>query len=93
MAGRLSLGTDYGWMGYVIPRFELGAVCNTDDQAQLERMLPELLARSVRWTPPPVAQALLDFMGRRNVLAHWSALLRERLGKPAPVAPLAWPDI
>lgn len=93
MAQRMSLGADTGWMGYVIPAFELGRVCDLHDQESLTRLLPSCLAASTHWQPGPSAQAFLDFMAGDNVRAHWTALIRARLGAPLPEPPRQWPDL
>ncbi len=92
MAGRMSLGADTGWMGHVIPRFELGVVCDVHDEQGLVALLPQTLAASEHWSPGPAARAFLDFMSRENVLAHWSALIRSRLNCPSPMPPQPWPE-
>ncbi len=92
MAQRMSLGANTGWMGYVIPAFDLGRVCDPYDHQALTHLLPSCLAASVDWQPGSSAQAFLDFMAEDNVQAHWTALIRARLGAPLSEPPRQWPE-
>ena len=94
--GRLSLGSDRGWMGTMIPRFGLGHVCDVEDRAGLGRAVEDALAASARFELPAAGRAFVDYGAISNTRAHWTALLRERLGLapdpamrpfPAPGAP------
>ncbi|MGE0803771.1 MAG: hypothetical protein AB7G13_05680 [Lautropia sp.] len=91
-AGRMCLGDESGWMGYVIPRFELGATCAVSDVGALARAIERHLPGAVGYVADGRARTFASFFQPSNTNAHWTALLRRRLGLRPDPRKMSWPD-
>lgn len=91
-ASRKVLGDDEGWMGYVIPAFELGWTCNVNSSSVLAREIERRLPEASASDNAPARTPFVAYHQPSNVRAHWMALLRERLGLPADPRGIEWPD-
>ena len=90
-AGRACLGDASGWMGHVIPAFGLGVTCEAGDAASLAAALPGALEAAVAHVPGEAARDFVRYGDVANAHAHWTALLRERLGLAPDPALRPWP--
>jgi len=91
-AGRVVLGNDYGWMGYVIPTFKLGRVCDATNVDVLADAFPQKLDKAMTYVPDPISMELSRFYSIDNVRAGWTAGIRQRLGLPPRAGTVEWPD-
>jgi glycosyltransferase involved in cell wall biosynthesis len=80
--GRPVLGSDFGWIGHVVPRFRLGWTCQVYDIEAFAAALVASLERAAAWRPSDAAERFIDYHSPENFQAHWTARLRVRLGEP-----------
>jgi glycosyltransferase involved in cell wall biosynthesis len=81
-AGRPVLSSGFGWMGYVVPRFGLGSVCDVADPDAFARALTAALDGSAGYRPGPGAERFVAFHSPANFAAAWTERIRRRLGLP-----------
>lgn len=79
-AGRPVLGSDFGWIGKMVPRFNLGTTCDVRDAGSFSRAIVEALDSSVDYTRSEAATRLLAFHGEANFARSWVAGIREMKG-------------
>jgi glycosyltransferase involved in cell wall biosynthesis len=88
--GRPVLGSDFGWIGYVVPRFGLGRTVNVNDPAAFAAELAQSLDDSPAYRPPEAARRFAQFHTPENFRATWTEVLRERLGLPPAPGRVTW---
>lgn len=79
-AGRRVLGSNTNWIGHIVPAFKLGDTAPATDLAQFSSQLADSLALAPDHVIDPEARRFASFNTAANVRAHWSALIRKRLG-------------
>lgn len=89
---RYCLGSNSGWMNYVIPAFELGAVCNIFDKSAFAKALESALHESASYEPSHACKAFVHYGSLENVYAHWTDLVREKTGAPPDDNRVSWPS-
>lgn len=89
-AGRPLLGSMDGWMGRTIGRFRLGTTCQVTDRAAFADALVTALDEAEAFVPTEAARRFVEFHSVPNFVAHWTALLRERLSLPQPDGRIDW---
>jgi hypothetical protein len=89
-ARRPVLADEFGWTGWVVPKFNLGTSIDMRDAGQLTAALPAALEQAACWVPSPAAQRFVRFHAAENFQAHWTARLRERLQLPRDPRYLPW---
>ena len=89
---RPTLGADTGWMGHVVPAFDAGDTCDVTDDAALAEALARALRAAPAWRPTARTRALARYGSLDNARAHWTALLRDRLGLPRADGFVEWPE-
>jgi len=92
-AERFVLASDYGWLGYIVPQFGLGRVCDAESVDVLAGELASALddAPSHRWSES--ARRFAAFHSEANFVATWTARLRERLGRPCDEQRMTWDKV
>ncbi|MEM6798482.1 MAG: hypothetical protein AAF589_03120 [Planctomycetota bacterium] len=86
-ARRPVLGSDAGWIGRTIERFQLGHTCDPAQPLSVAGGLIDSFDAASAYQPSPAAMRFVDFVSDRNYLALWTSRLRERLGvEPSPHA-------
>jgi glycosyltransferase involved in cell wall biosynthesis len=88
--GRPLLSSDYGWLGMVTSRFDLGTMCDCTADEPLARALPAALEQSSTFRLGPAASRFVQFHTTSNFARCVSARLRERLGVAQSDPPLSW---
>ncbi|MFI4873606.1 MAG: hypothetical protein ACIARQ_17485 [Phycisphaerales bacterium JB061] len=83
-ANRLVLGSSFGWLGRVVPAFEMGVVCNVSSAAEFAGAIEQSLDAAQWYKRTPAGKRLLEFHSQANHIAGWTTLIREKLGLPAP---------
>jgi glycosyltransferase involved in cell wall biosynthesis len=89
-SGRPVLASNFGWNGYVVPRFGLGSMVEVTDIPAFAAALADSVNRAADFRLPPIGERFVRFHTPENFVACWFARLRERLGKPAERLPLTW---
>ena len=79
-AHRPVLASTWGWLGIIVPRFELGWTCDVRDTDAFARAIGDTLDRSAAYERPGVADRLIGFHSKENFVAMFTSRLRERLG-------------
>ena len=94
-AGRRVLVSDYGWCGQVVPRFDLGWACDTQNEAVFTASIQQALRQvdAGEFTLTPLQQKLLRFSSPDNFAMIWRARLRARLGLPTEQDLLEWHEV
>ncbi len=90
-AGKVVVGSDFGWMRSIIERFGLGICCDTRSQASLSAAMAQALERAESFVPKSSARWFADYSAPANSYAHWTDLIRRKLGLPADEQKLNWP--
>lgn len=92
-ANRQVLGSSFGWIGFVVPKFELGTVCEVTDIAAHAQALERSLQVSPSFELSPRAQRFTAFHTEANYRATWTRRARERLGLPPERGLVTWDDV
>jgi len=89
-AGRPTLGQNFGWLGHVVPEFDLGWTCEVTDPSALKDALGQALRRSGKFKITEKARRFVEFHRIENFQAHWTAHLRRHLGLPPQADMKSW---
>lgn len=92
-ASRPVLGSEFGWVGYIISRFGLGSTLNVSDIPAFARALRRDLDAAADFRVPPAGQRFLEFHTPENYGAVWTQLLRQRLRLPADARTCTWESL
>lgn len=90
-AERMSLTADNAWMDLVVSSFDLGKTCNVKNSSELAAALLESLPEATGFQLSEVARRFVSYGQIDNVNAHWTDLLRARLGLGRHPALRGWP--
>lgn len=83
-AGKPVLATNTGWMANVVERFDLGMTCDVTDPGAYDDALRQMINRCQAFEPSTESVRFARYFQTANLNAHWTALLRERLGLALP---------
>lgn len=89
-AGRMVLGSDWGWQRRIVEPFDLGRVVNVTDHDAFARAIAESLEAAPTYKPTARTHRLMEFHSRANFTAQWLAPLRERLSLPPDPSLRTW---
>ena len=92
-AERFVLASDYGWLGHIVPQFDLGRVCDVESINVLSSELTTALDDASCHTWGESARRFAAFHSEANFVATWTARLRERLGKPCDEQRMTWDKV
>ena len=81
--GRPVLGADNCWLGYMIPRFEMGWTVGVNDAAAFAVIVRRCLDEAPQWQPSEAARRLVEFQSADNFKACWSDGVRRLMGMPS----------
>jgi glycosyltransferase involved in cell wall biosynthesis len=90
VADRPVLASNFGWMGFVVPRFSLGVTCDVGDSVRFPDVLASALDDAERFQPAPAARRFVRYHSVENFAACWTQRLRERMGLPSAEQTVAW---
>lgn len=82
-AGKPVIGSNWGWIGWATDTFDLGRSCDAVDANSIREAILWLLNEQPCQTNPDLMarrRRLIDYHQTENHVAHWTDLLRERLG-------------
>ena len=91
-AERFCIGSNSGWMHYVINEFGLGMTCDVNEQDIFSTSLVLALEKARHYQPLEACRDFVRYGSMPNVYAHWTGQLRERSGIESSSQLLAWPE-
>jgi glycosyltransferase involved in cell wall biosynthesis len=89
-AGKLVLGSDYGWIGATIKQFGLGRTCRVTDGSEFTRAIENAIERAPNFSSGEAGRRFVTFHSPENFVACWTSYIRSRLGKPEAPGRLTW---
>ena len=90
-ANRYCLAANTGWMGKIVPEMQLGQVCDVTNPDEFKRSLGESIEASEHYSLGVRGQQFMEYGSSKNIHAHWTQMLRKRLGLPADSNLQDWP--
>lgn len=90
-AGKVVVGSDFGWMKSIIGQFGLGVCCDVSSQTCLSSAIVQALEQAESFEPSPSASRFVAYSAPENSYAHWTDLIRRKLGMPAGEQMVKWP--
>jgi glycosyltransferase involved in cell wall biosynthesis len=81
-AGRPVLSSDFGWLGYVVPRFKLGRTCNVHNREEVAAAIADCLDSAPGFRLTEGGKRFVEFHTGPNFQRAYVAGLREHLGLP-----------
>ncbi len=91
--GRPVLAGDFGWMGRLVPEFDLGWTCPIMDPAAFQNALGQAVEDAASWSPSSKTLAFARYHTVANFQAHLTARLRQRLGLDPSIDLHPWPGV
>ncbi len=92
-AGKPVLASDVGWMGQMVPRYELGMVCNVKDISKFSFAIENALECAESFVCSARAQAFSGYHSIDNTIAHWRATLPEDMGHGSETMMVKWESV
>ncbi|MDB5328031.1 MAG: hypothetical protein JWM57_3600 [Phycisphaerales bacterium] len=87
------LAGNYGWLGLIVPRFQLGWTTDVLDAAGLPKVLAQTLDKAGGYVSSALTQRYVSYNSLDNFKAHWTAALRDTLGVPQSPDLQTWQSI
>jgi glycosyltransferase involved in cell wall biosynthesis len=81
-AGKIVLGSTYGWIGTTIQQFGLGRVCHVRNLEEFAGAIAASLALAPEFSLGEAGRRFVEFHSPENFVGCWTAYLRSRLGLP-----------
>ncbi|HMB95735.1 MAG TPA: hypothetical protein VKK61_06815, partial [Tepidisphaeraceae bacterium] len=78
-ARRPVLAHHFGWLGEIVPRFDLGWTCDATNPLELQQAIAISLRRAADFHPSEAAERFVAFHSIENFRAHWTAEIRRHL--------------
>lgn len=91
-AGKIVVGSDFGWMRSIIGQFNLGICCDVSSQTSLTSAIMQALERAEDFEPSPSASRFVAYSAAENSYAHWTDLIRRKLTMPPDQQMVKWPS-
>jgi len=88
MANRMVLSSDTGWAGVVVPHYGLGRAASIERLPEFTQELEHAMREAPNFKLDDRANAFVQYNAIDNVHAHWTALLKERIGLASEAKPL-----
>jgi glycosyltransferase involved in cell wall biosynthesis len=89
-AHRPVIANNRGWFGYMVPKFQMGAVCDVENIDTFAEALAPALDNAHIFTPSAAALRLLEYQKPENFILTWREGLARKMGAPMPAEPLRW---
>jgi glycosyltransferase involved in cell wall biosynthesis len=89
-ARRPVLASDFGWCGYIVPRFDLGRVVDVLNPAAFAAALAEALNEAPGYTLSPAGERFVQFHTIENFQAAWTEGIRRQLCLPSAPGRREW---
>jgi glycosyltransferase involved in cell wall biosynthesis len=80
-ARRMVLSSDQGWFKYIVPKFQLGHMCDATRADALAAALMPALDAAPTYARSAIADRLVEFHAPSNFAMQWRAGLAEMMGR------------
>jgi hypothetical protein len=80
-AQRPVITNNKGWFSYMVPKFKLGLMCDTENMEEFAALLPDALERARNYQVSTAAKRLMEYQRPENFIATWRGGLAEKMGK------------
>lgn len=88
VANRMVLSSDTGWAGAIVPKYQLGLTSSVKNIEGFSQALENAIHLSQNFQPSSKKKMFVQYNSEKNVKAHWTALIRERLHMKSVATPL-----
>jgi hypothetical protein len=89
-AGKMVLAANNGWFAYMVPKFSLGRLCESQDPEQLAKALDPALHEAEAYKLSAAAKRLVEFHCSENFVLQWRQELSRMMGKSDDTPPRDW---
>jgi len=84
-AQRPVITNNKGWFAYMVPRFQLGLMCDVENVEEFAALLPTALDQSRSYQVSVAAKRLIEYQQPENFIATWRSGLAKKLSKQDPI--------
>jgi glycosyltransferase involved in cell wall biosynthesis len=89
-AGKMVLAANSGWLGYMVPNFSLGRLCDPQDPEVFAEALDLALHEAKAYKLSAAAKRLVEFHRSENFVLGWRRELSRIMGKLEGASPRDW---
>jgi Glycosyl transferases group 1 len=80
-AQRPVITNNKGWFAYMVPKFQLGLMCDVENIEEFAALLPNALERAQTYKVSNAAKRLIEYQRPENFIATWRSGLAEKMGR------------
>jgi hypothetical protein len=80
-AQRPVITNNKGWFAYMVPKFQLGLMCDVENIEEFAALLPDALDRARNYQVSTAAKRLIEYQRPENFIAIWRSGLAEKMGR------------
>jgi hypothetical protein len=80
-AQRPVITNNKGWFAYMVPKFQLGLMCDVENIEEFAALLPDALVRARNYQVSTAAKRLIEYQRPENFIAIWRSGLAEKMGR------------
>ena len=80
-AQRPVITNNKGWFAYMVPKFQLGRMCDVENTEEFAALLPDTLDRAGNYQVSTAAKRLIEYQRPENFIATWRSGLAEKMGR------------
>ena len=84
------LTSNTGWLGKVIPKYQLGSTCDVTNQVEFSNMILQSLDLADRYELTQAGKFFTNYHTLQNFRAHWMKRIRQKLDLPEDKNYIAW---
>jgi glycosyltransferase involved in cell wall biosynthesis len=86
------LTSNTGWVGSVIPRYQLGNTCDVTNPTEFSKMILHTLELAKKYQLTQAGKIFTNYHTIDNFRAHWMKRVRQRMNLPEDENYVAWDD-
>ncbi len=90
--GRPMLTSKTGWLGRVIPKYQLGRTCDVTNPDEFSKMIVKTLDQAGEYKMTQAGKFFTSYHTVINFRAHWMKRVRQRLTLSEDINYIAWDD-
>jgi hypothetical protein len=80
-ASRPVITNNRGWFAYMVPKFQLGVMCDVENIENFAALLPDALERAPNYRVSKAAKRLIEYQRPENFIAMWRSGLADKMGR------------
>jgi hypothetical protein len=80
-AQRPVITNNKGWFSYMVPKFQLGLMCDVENIEAFGALLPDALEWARNYQVSTAAKRLIEYQRPENFIATWRSGLAEKMGR------------